>query len=293
MNENNSVSADVDESVWGKTENENFVFSLQPDTKNLFVYSEHRQKVKKSRINFPLLKSEKKFFNGCSWVNTNGKLYISGGITSDGTFSKEFIVYDNIDTTGVTLLHELKERRANHSMFFNDESIYFLGGENTKTTEIYNVNLNTFITKNNKNYESVDNPIVWIHNGYIYSFFGIKNGVYVDYVQRANLKLEDLKWEKVPYKISAEDIDNKIIGCGIIPCGNSEIYFFGGKKENTTTNQSIIFNFDSKEFSNAGVPLEQGQFFKDNKFIELGKKTYGQFSLTEPDNFLKIDVSYA
>ena len=107
-----------------------------------------------------------------------------------------------------------------------------------------------------------------------------------------NLKAQNLKWEKVAYK-KGQDLNCKFIGSGVIPCGLTEIYFFGGKNENTITNQSIIFNFETKEFNDANVPLDQGQFFKDTKFIDLGNQTFGQFSLTEYDNFLKINVSYA
>jgi hypothetical protein len=41
------------------------------------------------------------------------------------------------------------------------------------------------------------------------------------------------------------------------------------------------------------LPLEQGQFFQVTKLIELGNQLFGQFSLAEADNFLKINVSYA
>jgi len=282
---------DVEESVWLGVDNERFVFTIQPESRYVYVYSEERQRVKKYALNFPILKFQKNFLQDCAWVNANEKLYISGGLLSDGTLSNEFLVYDNSDNS-ITIMSNLSEKRANHSMFFYDKNIYILGGQSTITTEIFNIPSNTITSKQNLNYKVVDNAVVWIHGGFIYSFFGIKDGVSVDFVQRANLKLEILMWEKVPYKKS-EDIACNLIGSGIIPCGISEIYFFGGKNETGPTNQSIIFNFETKEFSDAGVPLEQGQFFKDTRFIELGNETFGQFSLTEFDNFLKINVSYA
>lgn len=282
---------DVEESVWLGTENERFVYTIQPESNYVYAYSEERQRVKKYAVNFPILKFEKSFLKGCAWVNANGKLYICGGQLSDGSLSNEFLVYDNSDNS-ITLLGNLAENRVNHSMFFYDKNIYIIGGQNTKTIEIFNIQSNVISAKQNVNYEAVDNAVLWIHAGYLYSFFGIKQSVSVDFVQRVNLKLEVLKWEKVAYK-KTKDITCNLVGCGIIPCGNAEIYFFGGKGENGTTNQSIIFNLETKEFSDAGVPLEQGQFFKDTRFIELGNQTFGQFSLTEYDNFLKINVSYA
>ena len=68
---------------------------------------------------------------------------------------------------------------------------------------------------------------------------------------------------------------------------------FGGKCENGITNQSIKFNFEDMEYTDAEVPLQQGQWFKDSNFIELGSNTFGQFSLTDYDNFLKVNVQFA
>ncbi len=292
QNENNSVSMEVEESVWVGMENEQFVFTIQPESRYVYVYSEARQRVKKYQVNFPILKFEKRFLKGCAWVNAHGKLYISGGILSDGSLSNEFLLYDNSDNS-ITLLGNLAEKRADHSMFFHDKNIYILGGQSTKTTEIFNIASNTIVIKQNVNYEAVDNPIVWIQAGYLYSFFGTKEGVSKPFVQRTNLRLDVLKWEKVAYNRANNNLTCNLFGSGIIPCGTSEIYFFGGKNEQGATNQSIIYNFQTKEFLDAGLPLEQGQFFKDTRFIDLGNETFGQFSLTEYDNFLKINVSYA
>jgi len=289
LNDNNSTSND--ESVWVKVDNDKIVFTIKPQSKYVYAYSDQKGRVKKYAVDFPILKFEKSFLKSCSWVNANGKLYISGGILQDGSLSDEFMVYDIFDNS-ITLLKQLKEKRANHTMFFYDKNIYIVGGQNTKTVEVFNIFTQTLISKENENYLSVNNPVIWIHSNYLYKFFGVSNGKCVDIVQRALLSQDNLKWDKISFRKSNE-INCKLFGSGIIPCGSSEIYFFGGNNEQKITNQSITFNFENHEFSNAGVPLEQGQFFKDNKFIELGYQTYGQFSLTEPDNFLKINVSYA
>jgi len=284
---------EVEDSAWIKKEDESYVLTIQPESSYVYVYNDQRQKVKKYVVDFPVLKFEKIFLKGCSWVNANGKLYISGGFLCDGTLSDEFLMYDYMDNL-VTLLNNLKEKRANHSMYFYEKNIYIIGGEGSKSIEIFNIFDNNLISKYNHNFEAVDNPIIWIHNEYIYSFFGLKKGFYVDFVQRAHLKFEslNLKWDKISYKKTG-DITCNIIGSGIIPCGKNEIYFFGGRNETESVNQSMVYNFDNKEFSNADVPLEQGQYFEDTKFIELGYRTFGQFSLTEYDNFLKINVTYA
>lgn len=271
---------------------------MQQGTKNIYIYSEQRHKVKKFIPNFPLLKPEKHFLPGCAWTNFNKKLFISGGLNFMNSFSNEFLVYENSERNQIIILKTLNEPRANHSMFTYDKHIFIVGGEASETTEIFDTSSNTLITKVNHNYVSVDNPILWVHNDFLYSFFGRKNQSFVSFVQRVNLKdlkfasEKSFKWERIPFK-KINEINIELSNAGVIPCGANEIYFFGGLNENGISNESIIYNFETREFSNAHLPLEQGQFFQDSKFIELAKQSFGQFSLTEADNFLKINVSIA
>lgn len=174
-----------------------------------------------------------------------------------------------------------------------EKMIIICGGQNSKFTEIYDTENNQLIAKENINYKAVDNPILVIYENFLYSFNGQKEGKYLDLLQRADLRgNEKLKWEQIPIK-NPENLKINFIGCGVISYGTEDIYMFGGKSEKGITNQSIKFNFDEMEYNDAEVPLQQGQWFKDTNFIELGYQTFGQFSLTDYDNFLKINVQFA
>jgi len=228
----------------------------------------------------------------CSWLNANGKLFISGGTSSDFRTSNEFLCYDNIDNS-VKILKNLHEARAQHSMVLHEKKIFICGGQNAKFTEIYDIENNELTAKENINYTSVDNPILVIYDNFLYSFNGQKNGKYLEILQRADIRRNNnLKWERINIK-NPENLKINSIGCGIISFGSEDIYMFGGKCENGITNQSIKFNFEDMEYTDAEVPLQQGQWFKDSNFIELGSNTFGQFSLTDYDNFLKVNVQFA
>ena len=82
----------------------------------------------------------------------------------------------------------LHESRANHLMFAYNKHIYIVGGEASKTTEVFDINGSKLICKENINYESVDNPIHWVHEDFLYSFFVKKNVKFVDFLQRINMQ---------------------------------------------------------------------------------------------------------
>jgi hypothetical protein len=185
-------------------------------------------------------------------------------------------------------------------MVLHERKIFICGGQNSKFTEIYDTENNQLIAKENINYISVDNPTLIIYGNFLYSFNGIKDGKYLEILQRAdisainnnnNINLNSLIWEKMSVK-NPDGLKINCIGFGVISYGTDDVYMFGGKSENGITNQSIKFNFDDMEYSDAEVPLQQGQWFKESNFIELGYQTFGQFSLTDYDNFLKINVQF-
>jgi hypothetical protein len=185
-------------------------------------------------------------------------------------------------------------------MVLYEKKIFICGGQNSKYTEIYDTEDNQLIAKENINYIPVDNPTLVIYDNFLYSFNGIKEGKYLEILQRADIStfkknnnnINNLRWEKINVK-NPEGLKINLIGSGVISYGTEDIYMFGGKSENGITRQSIKFSFDDMEYTDAEVPLQQGQWFKDSNFIELGYQTFGQFSLTDYDNFLKINVQFS
>ena len=269
------------------------IYSLIPNSRYIYAYNEYNQKMKKIEIKIPFSSNFDNFLENSSFLNVKDKLYISGGTCTTPDLPSQFFYYDN-KTTSLKILPDLKEYREKHSMIYHNNSIYILGGENVKTLEIYNLNDLTLISKENLNYESVDYPLLWIQKDYLYSFFGKKNGKFVDFVQKVNLNSPKLKWEKVAYKINNKELNLKTIKCGIIPFGANEVFFFGGIKEDQVTKDVFSYDFEMKEFSNTKLKLNEPNYFNNSQFCKLPNNEFGLFSSSEKENFIKIclDLQY-
>jgi len=202
--------------------------------------------------------------------------------------SNQFLLYDPLNDK-VKLLSPLKEPRQNHSMINYNDNIYIIGGEFSKMTEIFDSKNLTLIAKKNLNYVSVDNPILYIHKNYLYSFFGIKLGKFVDFVQRVNLDTEEMKWEKVPFKIVDKNLDLKLTNSGVIPISEKEILFCGGKSEKGFSNRIISFDFESKEFKDTSFEIEP-HYFNNSQFYKNRNNAYCGFSSDSNETLLKIII---
>lgn len=248
-------------------------------------------------VNFPLIAHSKVFLENSSYLNVNGKIYISGGL-NDGIFKKgtnELFYFDPYSNS-LKILNNLKEPRFNHSMIYNNNRnlLYIIGGESTTTTEIFNLEKLILEVKTNKNYEVVDNPILFIHKNYLYSFFGKKNGKFLDIVQRVNLNSENFNWEKVEYnKNNENDFNLRITNSELIPFPPNETFFFGGKTDSGISKEIFIYDFDSRIFKKSDLALQEAHHFNNSQFYRLDGELYALFSAKEKENLIKIDFTLA
>lgn len=276
--------------VLDKNNTESLVYNLIPNTRNIIAYNEATRKMKVMEIKFPIISNFNCFLENSSFLNIKGKIYISGGSSSATPEpSSQFLLYDQ-SSDSLKILADLKEARFNHSMIQHNNLIYIVGGENTNTMEIYDTENKTLKTKEYDDYEAVDNPILFVHRYFLYSFFGKKNGKFVDFVQRVNLNTAHLKWEKVPYKLENKDMKIKLTNSAIIPFGDNEIFFFGGKTEKGITKEVISFDFVSKEFKTTDIVLDGAHFFNNSQFNKDASNVYSSFSSNEKENFIKVTV---
>jgi len=276
--------------VLDKNNTESLVYNLIPNTRNIIAYNEATRKMKVMEIKFPIISNFNCFLENSSFLNIKGKIYISGGSSSATPEpSSQFLLYDQ-SSVSLKILADLKEARYNHSMIQHNNLIYIVGGENTNTMEIYDTENKTLKTKEYDDYEAVDNPILFVHRYFLYSFFGKKNGKFVDFVQRVNFKTTNLKWEKVPYKLDNKYMKIKLTNSAIIPFGENEIFFFGGKSEKGITREVISFDFESKEFKTTDIVLDGAHFFNNSQFNKVAGNVYSSFSSNEKENFIKVTV---
>jgi len=256
----------------------------------MIAYNEFTNKMKLLKIKFPYISDSGFFLENSSFLNVDGKIYISGGSSSiTPNPSTQFSFYDQSQDS-LKILSQLKEPRHNHSMIFHKNKIYIVGGEFAKTTEIYDIENKILNQKTNNRYEAVENPTLYVHKNFLYSFFGKKNGKLVDFVQRVNLNTEILNWEKYSFKLEDKNMCIKLTNSAIIPFGESEIFFFGGKTDNAITNKVFSFNFDEKEFRNTEITLNDSHFFNNSQFCKIAENIYCSFSASEKENLIKVTV---
>lgn len=276
--------------VLDRDNSQNVIFNLIPNTRNLIAYNESTKKMKVMEIKFPFISNFGCFLENSSFLNIKGKLYISGGSssTTPGS-SSQLLLYDQ-SSDSIKILADLSEARKNHSMIHHNSLIYIVGGESTKTIEIYDIENKNLKAKDYNSYEAVDNPILYVHKNFLYSFFGKKNGKFVDFLQRVNLNTANLKWEKVPFKLENKYMNIKLTNSAIIPFGDNEIFFFGGKNEKGITKEVISFDFENKEFKNTDIVLDEAHYFNNSQFNKIASNVYSTFSTNEKENLIKVTV---
>ena len=107
--------------------------------------------------------------------------------------------------------------RSDHSMIYNEKYIYAIGGENSNLVERYNIENNTWEILPNMLYKRMY-PILYVYDGYLYSFFGKNNNEYPYSIERLNIHKkmgnDILFWEKIEF-INLKNIDLRYYGCAV------------------------------------------------------------------------------
>ena len=265
------------------SKNAHIICSVIPNTSQILIYNSKYNK--KTRINLKLDKYKlgiSQFYNNCAWENYNNKLYISGGENE----SKDFFVF-NPNKNLITKKIESKFSHENHSMLCIDNYIYLIGGNNKKS-ERYNIKLNKFEQLSNLFFIQ-KHPILFIHENFIYSFFGIdEDNNLFDKIQRKNLNKLNYKWE--PVNVKTNNLDLKMYGAGIIKYDEDNIIFLGGRDNKGLRKTAIKFNFIDFSFEETEFELEEKAYFKNSLITKIDDNNYGNFSLEEGFPFLMISL---
>jgi hypothetical protein len=259
------------------------VLKVIPNTRDIAVYDDFSSEATTKTIKIPLLAGIDRFLENCSTVNYNDKIYVSGGLVN-GASSNSFICYDHPRNSFIRMA-DLITPRHSHSMYYWNDNIFVVGG-NTTAVERYEIKTQKWIKLSNFIHEDLFKPILYVHNSFLYSFFGQKKDNYVDFIQRLNLKNAKSKWEIVPYK-NPEKIDLKFIGAGIIPDADS-ILMFGGKGRDGFRADGLKFDFLNNTFSKHHASLENVAYFAESQLIEIDKGLYGHFDNENNDHFLRL-----
>ena len=253
-----------------KLKSDIFIYPI-PLTQNIFILNILGCEEKK--IDFPSISGMSYFLDKSAFCNYQNKLYVSGGIDKNNLFSTTFLKYEN-GGKSIILNHNLLKSRANHSMIAYNKNIYVIGGIGTNKCEKYNEikweSMPDLIEK------EVQLPMLYIYKDYLYSFGGLNKSGILSSVERINLRNNKSKWEFVDY-LNPDNIDIKVIGCGLFEQKN-ELLFIGGKKGKNILKSSFKFNFLNNTYYPCNFSYDTNVYFKESPFIEIDEKIYANIN---------------
>ena len=153
----------------------------------------------------------------------NKCLYISGGKEPNFTKNESNILLSvdlfKSDENKVSIKAPMIYNRYQHSTIYDKNYIYSVGGVDSNTEEIYNMEKDYWENLPQMNYKRIY-PILYIYNDYLYAFFG-KNKAFREYptaIERLNINYSDENnrhlWETIEFN-NPRNIDLRYYGCAV------------------------------------------------------------------------------
>ena len=229
------------------------------------------------------------YFNSfTAYCNAKNCLYFSGGekeqsyeVEEKSAQYNEFISIDltklssNNDKLEINQLPNLNVSRTWHSMIFvPNKYIFIVGGSNTKTVELYDMEEKKLTKDSELNEERCEATLCLVNNIYLYAFYGFfLHKDYNNSIERCNLLKEERKWEDIyaveksalrfkPSFFAISYFKNDLLLIGGNDAGEEERYDYLYKLENEEDKKDEIldYKFESKEKIN---------IFKDKFFMPI------------------------
>ena len=229
------------------------------------------------------------YFNSfTAYCNAKNCLYFSGGekeqsyeVEEKSTQYNEFISIDltklssNNDKLEINQLPNLNVPRTWHSMIFvPNKYIFIVGGSNTKSVELYDMEEKKLTFDSELNEERCEATLCLVNNIYLYAFYGFfLHKDYNNSIERCNLLKEERKWEDIyaveksalrfkPSFFAISYFKNDLLLIGGNDAGEEERYDYLYKLENEEDKKDEIldYKFESKEKIN---------IFKDKFFMPI------------------------
>ena len=265
------------------------------DNQDLFViitYERNNRKI--TPYNYKRKDNEEliKFNMFTAFCNAKGCLYFSGGENEqtyddpDKTVAKynDFFYIDlrelneNDNKIMIRELPNLNEPRTWNSMIYVPKKyIFIVGGSNTKSVELYNMETKTLTKDSELNENRSECSLCLVNNTYLYAFYGfVIHQEYNKTIEKCNLLREERKWEYVEYKntISNSETNFKLSFFGISYFNNNEILLIGGDDNGDEKHYDYLYkigeNGVADEISEFNCNLnESNNVFRDKLFMPI------------------------
>lgn len=228
------------------------------------------------------------FLPNCAITNTGSQIYISGGEISNGDSSNIFLTYQPISKTLIRL-PDMPTPKHLHSLLFNNDFVYSVGGHNSNSCEMYDIKHKKWTKLQSLKSNERQLPTLYMNGTWLYAFFGSRKGGFIETIERINVRSQKSKWESVLFT-NPEKLNLGITEMGIITGEEGVIYMLGGKDSKGIRNTILNFNFTNSTLASAEFNMEEGAFFKESSFIKLSDGEYALFN-ESVNQLLKLGFS--
>ena len=226
-----------------------------------------------------------------AFCNAKGKLYFSGG-EKDQTYDpdksilkyKDFFCIDlakldeGKETVKINYLPNLIETRSWHSMIFIPyKYIFIVGGSNTKSVEIYDIETNEIKKENNElNEFRSECTLCLVNSKYLYAFCGfILHQEFNTRIERCNLLKDERIWEIVEVN-DKNGLNFKPSFFGICNYrNNNELLLIGCNDNGDENHFDYIYKIgdDKDEIEEYNCNLkEKNSIFKEKFFLPISNE---------------------
>ena len=255
------------------------IITYENDTRELNPYYYQRSE-------YPELNTLNSFTAYC---NAKNCLYFSGG-EKEQPYEKEdnslpydeFICIDltelstNKNKLVINKLNNLINPRTWHSMIFvPNKYIFIVGGSNTKSVELYDIDEKKLTVDSELNEIRCECTLCLVNNTYLYAFYGfLLHQDYNNSIERCNLLKEERKWENINV-IENCAVKFKPSFFAISYFLNDNLLLIGGNDTGEDERNDYIYKFGKEE--NQKDEIEDYKFelkenlniFKDKLFMPL------------------------
>ena len=250
-----------------------------PETFGIIIYETNSNKISSYKYKSSDYSILNTFNNFTAYCNARNCLYFSGGENEQSNdLDKTSLKYNDFlyidlstlteDKLNVNELPNLIEARTWHSMIFvPNKYIFIVGGSNTRTVELYDIDEKKLTKDSELNEIRCESTLCLVNNTYLYAFFGfVLHQEYNKNIERCNLLKEKRKWEYVNYQVK-EGINLKLSFFGVTYFKENELLLIGGNDNDNDEKRfdyhyTIAQNEDEKD-----IITEYDSELKENSIV--------------------------
>ena len=259
-----------------------------PKMFGIILYFKENSNLETYYFDKEIYKELTKFNSFSSYCSARGIFFISGGekdeeidIQKETEEYNDFISIDmkklNFYNLYLDALPNLIEKRTWHSMIFvPNQYIFIVGGLNTKTVEIYDIDKNEIYLDSELNKKRCEPTMCLVNNIYLYAFCGFSPfDNFNDSIERCNLLKKKREWEFIDY---THNITPSFFGVSYLEKEDNNIILISSKDNYDDENKSYTVRIEKDEdcpdeMNEIKINYNEVRTFKDKLFYPVYDNT--------------------